>query len=81
MPKRSNAFTRKLAHAENPDELHDALLWLGFLTEAEAQPEWRQWLGKLTRKARSVAQYPEGNALDCRGTPAAVHSDISEGGS
>jgi ATP-dependent Lhr-like helicase len=29
--------------AENADELHDALVWLGFMTDAEtsAQPRWR----------------------------------------
>src|SRR5271169_613914 len=27
----------------NPDELHDALVWLGFLDGEEAQPEWRDW--------------------------------------
>ena len=27
----------------NPDELHDALAWLGFLGVEEAKPEWRDW--------------------------------------
>ena len=34
--------------ATNADELHDALVWLGFLTEAEADaaPGWREWLAR-----------------------------------
>ena len=41
----------------NADELHDALVWLGFLSEEEAQagPGWREWLGAL-RAERRVAQ-------------------------
>src|SRR5262249_41212179 len=32
--------------AENADELHDALAWLGFLTgdEAQSDPRWSGWL-------------------------------------
>jgi ATP-dependent Lhr-like helicase len=43
--------------AQNADELHDALDWLGFLTadEAEAAPAWRGWLDELARDRR-VAQ-------------------------
>ena len=35
--------------ATNRDELHDALVWLGFLTEAEARAEtgWSDWLAEL----------------------------------
>jgi ATP-dependent Lhr-like helicase len=38
----------------NAEELHDALLWLGCLTEAEAQagPEWEDWLDALAREKR-----------------------------
>jgi len=38
----------------NAEELHDALLWLGSLTEAEARaaPEWREWLDALARERR-----------------------------
>ena len=41
----------------NADELHDALVWLGFLSEEEAQagPGWRDWLRALARERR-VAQ-------------------------
>ena len=43
--------------ATNADELHDALVWLGFLTEDEAgaAPGWAKWLGELSREKR-VAQ-------------------------
>ncbi|MBV8664108.1 MAG: ATP-dependent DNA helicase, partial [Hyphomicrobiales bacterium] len=38
----------------NAEELHDALLWLGCLTEEEAvaAPEWRDWLAALAREKR-----------------------------
>ncbi len=36
----------------NPDELHDALAWLGFLSVEEAQPEWRDWFFELARENR-----------------------------
>jgi ATP-dependent Lhr-like helicase len=38
----------------NADELHDALVWLGFLaaSEADANPDWRGWLGDLARQNR-----------------------------
>ncbi len=36
----------------NPDELHDALDWLGFLDAEEAQPEWRNWFQDLARENR-----------------------------
>jgi ATP-dependent helicase Lhr and Lhr-like helicase len=42
--------------AANPDELHDGLVWLGFLSEAEAQaePSWREWLATLARERRAT---------------------------
>src|SRR5690242_18085073 len=41
----------------NPDELHDALVWLGFLTEAEvhAEPGWSEFLATLAHDKR-IAQ-------------------------
>ena len=41
--------------AENADELHDALVWLGFLTDAEiaAQSRWRGWLDELAAANRA----------------------------
>jgi ATP-dependent Lhr-like helicase len=40
--------------AANADELHDALVWLGFLSaqEVEAQPNWSNWLTELAREKR-----------------------------
>jgi ATP-dependent Lhr-like helicase len=42
--------------AANRDELHDALVWLGFVTpqEAEAAPGWTEWLGELARERRAT---------------------------
>ncbi|HUB65736.1 MAG TPA: DEAD/DEAH box helicase [Methylocella sp.] len=40
--------------AANADELHDALVWLGFLTETEVRNAtgWFEWLDKLGREKR-----------------------------
>ena len=40
--------------AANADELHDALVWLGFLSadEADAQAGWSDWLAALARDRR-----------------------------
>jgi ATP-dependent Lhr-like helicase len=45
----------------NADELHDALVWLGYLTQAEAaaEPSWKDWLQDLSRQNR-VAQLHTG---------------------
>src|SRR5262249_38812800 len=50
---------------ENPDELHDALLWLGFLTEAEVQfdSRWSGWLGELADQKRAAQLNVEGSTL------------------
>ncbi|WP_024303232.1 DEAD/DEAH box helicase [Pseudogulbenkiania sp. MAI-1] len=49
--------------AANADELHDALVWLGFVTEGEvaAQPGWSDWLAALARQKR-VARVRNGTA-------------------
>ena len=41
---------------ENADELHDALVWLGFLTGAEVQsdPRWSGWLAELAGQKRAA---------------------------
>jgi ATP-dependent Lhr-like helicase len=46
--------------AANADELHDALLWLAFLTEEEGRngPGWNGWLQALVREGRAFS-------LDC----------------
>ena len=40
--------------ASNADELHDALMWLGFVTAAEVtrQPGWQEWLAELAKQNR-----------------------------
>jgi ATP-dependent Lhr-like helicase len=40
----------------NIEELHDALLWLGCLTDAEVQavPAWKGWLAALAREKRAT---------------------------
>ena len=42
--------------AANADELHDALVWLGFLTEAEAdtRENWKEWLVALVQSRRAA---------------------------
>jgi ATP-dependent helicase Lhr and Lhr-like helicase len=48
----------------NADELHDALVWLGFLNaeEVAAEPGWREWLAQLARDKR-VSRLPAPNAM------------------
>jgi ATP-dependent Lhr-like helicase len=50
--------------ATNADELHDSLVWLGFLSsrEAEANPEWTGWLAELARERR-VTRFLLRNAI------------------
>lgn len=40
----------------DPEELHDALLWIGCLTEAEvaAAPDWASWLEALAKQKRAT---------------------------
>jgi ATP-dependent Lhr-like helicase len=40
----------------NPEELHDALVWLGFVTHAEASQTaaWPEWLAGLARDGRAT---------------------------
>src|ERR671918_5126 len=40
----------------NADELHDSLVWLGFLSakEAQAGPGWDEWLAALARERRAA---------------------------
>ena len=42
--------------AENADELHDALVWLSFLTSAEvaSNPRWSGWLVELAAQKRAA---------------------------
>ncbi|HUI19836.1 MAG TPA: DEAD/DEAH box helicase [Methylocella sp.] len=51
--------------ATNADELHDALVWLGFLTEEEVRkkPGWGDWLTGLTRENRATRIFAPGGPL------------------
>jgi ATP-dependent Lhr-like helicase len=51
--------------AVNADELHDALVWLGFLTmdEVQAQAGWSDWLAALSRDRRATRLQTPGAAL------------------
>src|SRR4029453_18655731 len=42
--------------AANADELHDALVWLGLLTEteADARADWKEWLIVLAQSRRAA---------------------------
>src|SRR5437773_831119 len=44
----------------NADELHDALVWLGFLSAAEAREAsgWSEWLAELARDKRVALLSP-----------------------
>ena len=51
--------------AANADELHDALVWLGFLSEDEAaaDPRWSDWLSDLSRQKRVAQLVTPGSTL------------------
>jgi ATP-dependent Lhr-like helicase len=51
--------------ATNVDELHDALLWLSFVTEDEVQAaaRWSEWLAELARQRRAALLRLPGAAL------------------
>src|SRR5207302_4407423 len=48
--------------AANPDELHDALVWLGFLSPSEiaAGEGWREWLSQLSEDRRAAKLHLNG---------------------
>src|SRR5579883_1578452 len=51
--------------AANADELHDALVWLGLLTDAEVEANagWRDWLADLGNQKRAARIVKEGPAV------------------
>ena len=51
--------------AASADELHDALVWLGFLTddEVQANPSWRNWLSELGGQKRAASVQVAGATL------------------
>ena len=66
--------------AANADELHDALVWLGFLSaeEARAGPGWNDWLAELARQNRVARLAGAGrDALDHGRAPAAVSGAVA----
>ena len=61
--------------AANADELHDALVWLGFLTRGRsgAGPGWSDWLAELARDKR-VARLDARGTRRCGSPPSACRS-------
>jgi ATP-dependent Lhr-like helicase len=51
--------------AASADELHDALVWLGFLAddEVQANPSWREFLAGLTEQKRAASIQIAGSTL------------------
>jgi ATP-dependent Lhr-like helicase len=47
----------------NADELHDALVWLGFMSEGEAAPSWGDWFTDLARQKRVARLRSAGTTL------------------
>ena len=68
---------------ENAEELHDALLWLGCLTEDETRtmPAWSGWLAALARReARRPAEDGSVDALDSGGAVDPIPGPLAESG-
>jgi len=51
--------------AANADELHDALVWLGFIAEDEAarEPGWQDWLRQLAGQRRAARMATPGGVV------------------
>ena len=65
---------------ENADEMHDALVWLGFLAEAEVgnTPGWAGWLGELAASRRAARLRRAGrDAVGRRRAAAAVPGAVA----
>ncbi len=56
---------------ENAEEVHEALLWMGFVTDAEAEP-WQAWLGELAWARRVTHQGGRYMAVEADRDPKAV---------
>ncbi|HWE01277.1 MAG TPA: DEAD/DEAH box helicase [Tepidisphaeraceae bacterium] len=56
---------------ETVEEVHDALLWMGFATDAEAAP-WLDWLIGLAAQKRAVHQDQRWRAVDAPVEPAKI---------
>ncbi len=53
------------------EELHEALLWMGYVTEAEARP-WKPWLEELAAAGRAVREGERWFAAEATRDPKAV---------
>ncbi|MGE5539530.1 MAG: DEAD/DEAH box helicase [Gemmatimonas sp.] len=49
----------------NADELHDALVWIGFITaeETAGRPRWNEWFAQLARERRATLLRADGALL------------------
>jgi ATP-dependent Lhr-like helicase len=56
---------------ENAEEVHEALLWMGFVTAAEAQP-WMPWVSELVAARRVVREGERYFAAEATRDPKAV---------
>lgn len=54
--------------AEHAEEVHEILLWIGFLTDDEAAP-WRNWLTQLASQGRAVHELGRWLAVDSTRQP------------
>ncbi len=48
---------------ENMEEVHEALLWMGFVTDSEAEP-WLAWLVQLREMGRAIHEAARWSAVD-----------------
>jgi len=65
----------------NADELHDALVWLGFLGTGEAPPGWHDWFSELARENRVARLHPSPPSRGEREGPVAQRweGEVGEG--
>jgi ATP-dependent helicase Lhr and Lhr-like helicase len=68
--------------AANADELHDALVWLGFLSEqeADASANWNGWLNELARARRVTRLTRVQTESSRRGAPCGRPESLNEAG-
>ncbi len=55
----------------NAEEVHEALLWMGYVTDQEAEP-WRAWLDELSSARRVVREGDSWFAVEATRDPKAV---------
>ena len=56
---------------ESAEEVHEALLWMGYVTDEEA-PEWRAWLRELAARGRVVCDGVRWFAVEASRDPESV---------